>query len=239
MSVLSRLSKSFNLSNQDRERNFYQSFAFLSHELNNNLITIRAAAANLKNCIKPADIVLTNRIEKSLSAIEKKINHSMTLLSMTTIVTSPMSHWPSEIINISIDDCIRKTFDHFPFSSAKYASLINFKSHTSTLSVAGNQILLECVFYCLFNHAVRMLYHSEMAETVIELESDKIVFKYSGFTKLTNDKNDFFSLGTTRNYDNGFIFISNVLKNMHGVAQFEQTASDRLNVTLEFSNTIR
>lgn len=239
MSIMNRITKIFNCHSPKKNdlNNLYDIFSQLSHDLKNNFVAIRASIGNVKQCInKPVMESRIDTIEKALAGIDKKINHSTTIINMMTTITSPACNWPKDITNISIKDCIQETIQSYPFSSDRHASFINIISPEEDYSVLGNSHLLKSVFYCLINNAVRSLYISGNTEAALVLDKNKVHFKFTDSNKITElIEQNIFSLGRPELPGNGLIFITNVVNSMNGNVELKQESNGVVNVTLLFS----
>lgn len=237
MSLIKNIIKNILSLNKKNDLILYQSLSTLSHELKNNFIAIRAASGNINRSIKSLnEEKKINIIEKSVTGIDKKLNDSITLLNMITTITNPAFNWPEEISSFSIQSILQQSIQIYPFPSEKYASLINISTITSDFFVTGNSQLLMCVFYCLIKHGLNTLYNSKLAEIIINIENNKVIFKYVKNIIPDNSDNCLFSILTSKIYGNGFDFINKVLKSMNGSAEINNIENDSLVITLNFKS---
>lgn len=237
MSIINRITKNLGLrkNNENDLTIFNRTFSQLSHDLKNNFIAIRASAGNIKNSFRNENIKPEN-IDKALLGIDKKINHSITILNMMTILTSPINNRPNDISKHSITECIQQTIQCYPFTSEKYASFINIATPTVDFSVMGNIDLIKAVFYCLINNAVRAIYNSGSGEAFIYLDKNKVQFKFTDNSE-TDDikKQNLFTLGQPEKPGNGLIFITNVIMSMNGKVDFKKELDSESTITIHFA----
>src|SRR5579883_470116 len=85
--IVKRIIKAFTANKNGKENlhEFHAAFSQLSHDLKNNLIAIRASAGGIKQFVDVSQKEMKiNNIEKAITDIDKKINHSMIHLNMVS-----------------------------------------------------------------------------------------------------------------------------------------------------------
>lgn len=243
MGIIQRLIKRFALKkNNELNLNIFNSiFSELSHDLKNNLITIRTCIYSIKAYLNPNKLSLTS-VEKTLSIIDKKINHTATLLNMVYFITCPRSSWPKTITTCSILNCIHNAFQQYPFISEKYVSLIKLEESAVDFLFAGNEELLSVVFYCLIRNAIISLNQGGQGQGLIQTihQGSEGVVKFTyGHTKSrikskSHDVYDLFLLGDLHTPLNGLNFIQQVMQHLQGDVILNYKPHNLFCVTLMF-----
>ena len=220
------------------ENSFRTQFLQLSHDLKNNLVAIRASAGNIKQSIHSSDSMSKqNIIDKSLAAIDKKINDSLTHLNMVTLISSLETNWPDDSTHLSMLDCIEQAIQNYPFISDKYASHIHFIRPITDFTFSGNQPLINCVLYCLIKNGLYSVGRERSTEATIELEQTKNQNQlHFTFLESSNNNDKLYALGTPTKHGDGLHYIRKVMYKMNGAINFSAKSNGQLTLSLLFQN---
>lgn len=223
----------FNTSNQHQ---FHETFIQASHDLKNNFLAIRAGAGNIKKHVNSIeDKPKAFEIQKMLEGIEKKVNHSITILNMMTKVVTPTHIWANDLASHSMADCIQQTIKSYPYKSEKHSSLINIIQPVNDFNFTGNLDLVKCVFYFLVHKAIRAMYNTQESTATFKVEKSSVYFTITNYTKaISSNKNDIHALSHPNNPSNRLTFINQVLLHLHGSMVLREDSNGTLIVILHF-----